>query len=36
MDLAIRATIAFVVILLLTRIVGRRELASMEPFEARV
>lgn len=33
MDLVVRATVAFAVILLLTRIVGRRELSSMEPFD---
>lgn len=33
MDLVARATVAFAVILLLTRIVGRRELSSMEPFD---
>lgn len=33
MDLVLRATIAFFFILLLTRIVGRRELATLEPFD---
>jgi uncharacterized membrane protein YcaP (DUF421 family) len=33
MDIVIRATVAFVVILFLTRIVGRRELSSLEPFD---
>jgi uncharacterized membrane protein YcaP (DUF421 family) len=33
MDIVIRAAIAFVVILFLTRIVGRRELGSLEPFD---
>lgn len=33
MDLVLRAAAAFAVILLLTRIVGRRELTSMEPFD---
>ena len=33
MDIVIRATIAFVFIFLLTRVVGRRELASLEPFD---
>ena len=33
MDIVIRAFIAFVVILFLTRIVGRRELSSLEPFD---
>jgi uncharacterized membrane protein YcaP (DUF421 family) len=32
-DLVLRATIAFFFILLLTRIVGRRELATLEPFD---
>jgi uncharacterized membrane protein YcaP (DUF421 family) len=33
MDIVIRAAVAFVVILFLTRIVGRRELGSLEPFD---
>jgi len=33
MDIVIRATIAFLFILLLTRIVGRRELNTLEPFD---
>lgn len=33
MDLVIRAACAFAFILLLTRVVGRRELSSMEPFD---
>jgi uncharacterized membrane protein YcaP (DUF421 family) len=33
MDLVLRATVAFLFILLLTRAVGRRELASLEPFD---
>jgi uncharacterized membrane protein YcaP (DUF421 family) len=33
MDIVLRAGVAFVVILLLTRIVGRRELGSLEPFD---
>lgn len=33
MDLVIRAACAFTFILLLTRVVGRRELSSMEPFD---
>jgi uncharacterized membrane protein YcaP (DUF421 family) len=33
MDIVIRAVIAFLFLLLLTRIVGRRELSSMEPFD---
>jgi len=33
MDVALRATVAFFFILLLTRAVGRRELSSMEPFD---
>jgi uncharacterized membrane protein YcaP (DUF421 family) len=33
MDIVIRATVAFFFIFLLTRIVGRRELASLEPFD---
>jgi uncharacterized membrane protein YcaP (DUF421 family) len=33
MDIVIRAAVAFVFILLLTRIVGRRELNTLEPFD---
>jgi uncharacterized membrane protein YcaP (DUF421 family) len=33
MDIVLRATIAFLFIFLLTRIVGRRELGSLEPFD---
>jgi uncharacterized membrane protein YcaP (DUF421 family) len=33
MDLALRSIVAFLFILALTRIVGRRELSSMEPFD---
>lgn len=33
MDLVIRATFVFFLILVLTRVVGRRELSSMEPFD---
>jgi uncharacterized membrane protein YcaP (DUF421 family) len=33
MDIVIRATIAFCFVFLLTRIVGRRELSSLEPFD---
>ena len=33
MDLVLRAAIAFFFIFLLMRIVGRRELSSLEPFD---
>jgi uncharacterized membrane protein YcaP (DUF421 family) len=33
MDLVLRATAVFFLILLITRAVGRRELSSMEPFD---
>src|SRR4051794_17029205 len=33
MDLVLRTTFVFLLILLVTRAVGRRELASMEPFD---
>ena len=33
MDVAIRAFVGFLIVLLLTRVVGRRELSSMEPFD---
>jgi uncharacterized membrane protein YcaP (DUF421 family) len=32
-DLVVRAAIAFLFVLLLTRVVGRRELSSLEPFD---
>jgi uncharacterized membrane protein YcaP (DUF421 family) len=32
-DLVVRAAIAFAFVLLLTRVVGRRELSSLEPFD---
>jgi len=32
-DLVIRAAVAFLFVLLLTRLVGRRELSSLEPFD---
>jgi uncharacterized membrane protein YcaP (DUF421 family) len=32
-DLVVRATVAFALVLLLTRIVGRRELSSLQPFD---
>jgi uncharacterized membrane protein YcaP (DUF421 family) len=32
-DLVVRAAIAFFFVLLLTRVVGRRELSSLEPFD---
>jgi uncharacterized membrane protein YcaP (DUF421 family) len=32
-DVVIRATVAFLFVLFLTRIVGRRELSSLEPFD---
>jgi uncharacterized membrane protein YcaP (DUF421 family) len=32
-DLVLRAAIAFFFVLLLTRVVGRRELSSLEPFD---
>jgi uncharacterized membrane protein YcaP (DUF421 family) len=32
-DIVFRAAVAFIFILLLTRIVGRRELGSLEPFD---
>jgi uncharacterized membrane protein YcaP (DUF421 family) len=32
-DLVVRAAIAFFFVLLLTRLVGRRELSSLEPFD---
>jgi uncharacterized membrane protein YcaP (DUF421 family) len=33
MDIVLRAAVAFAFILLLTRIVGRRELGTLEPFD---
>lgn len=33
MDIVLRATFAFVFLMVLMRIVGRRELSSMEPFD---
>jgi uncharacterized membrane protein YcaP (DUF421 family) len=33
MDLVIRAVVAFFFVYLLTRVIGRRELSSMEPFD---
>src|SRR5207244_1282198 len=33
MDIVLRATVAFLFVFLLTRIVGRRELSSLEPFD---
>jgi uncharacterized membrane protein YcaP (DUF421 family) len=33
MDVAIRAFVGFLIVLGLTRVVGRRELSSMEPFD---
>jgi uncharacterized membrane protein YcaP (DUF421 family) len=33
MDIALRAAFAFLFILLVTRVVGRRELSSLEPFD---
>src|SRR6188472_310830 len=33
MDVALRAAVAFFFILLLTRVIGRRELSSLEPFD---
>jgi uncharacterized membrane protein YcaP (DUF421 family) len=33
MDVALRALVAFLFILLVTRVVGRRELSSLEPFD---
>jgi uncharacterized membrane protein YcaP (DUF421 family) len=32
-DVVIRATVAFLFVLFLTRVVGRRELSSLEPFD---
>ncbi|MDQ3067071.1 MAG: DUF421 domain-containing protein [Actinomycetota bacterium] len=33
MDLVVRAVVAFAFVYLLTRVIGRRELSSMEPFD---
>jgi uncharacterized membrane protein YcaP (DUF421 family) len=33
MDIVLRATVIFVVVLVLTRAVGKRELSSLEPFD---
>jgi len=33
MDLAVRAVVLFFFVFLLTRIIGRRELSSLEPFD---
>jgi uncharacterized membrane protein YcaP (DUF421 family) len=33
MDIVLRATVAFFFVLLVTRIVGRRELSTLEPFD---
>jgi uncharacterized membrane protein YcaP (DUF421 family) len=33
MDIVLRAAVAFLVILFLTRVVGRRELSTLEPFD---
>jgi uncharacterized membrane protein YcaP (DUF421 family) len=33
MDLVLRATVIFFFVFLITRVVGRRELASLEPFD---
>ncbi len=33
MDLVVRAAVAFFFVLLLTRVIGRRELSSMQPFD---
>jgi uncharacterized membrane protein YcaP (DUF421 family) len=33
MDIVLRAAVAFLFILLVTRVVGRRELSSLEPFD---
>jgi uncharacterized membrane protein YcaP (DUF421 family) len=33
MDLVVRAAVGFLFVLLLTRVVGRRELSSMQPFD---
>jgi uncharacterized membrane protein YcaP (DUF421 family) len=33
MDIVLRATVAFLFVLLVTRVVGRRELSSLQPFD---
>jgi uncharacterized membrane protein YcaP (DUF421 family) len=33
MDLVLRAAVAFVFVLFLTRVIGRRELSSLQPFD---
>src|SRR3954454_3393241 len=33
MDLVLRSIVVFILILVITRVVGRRELSSMEPFD---
>lgn len=33
MDIVVRAAVAFLFVFLLTRVVGRRELSSLEPFD---
>lgn len=33
MDIVLRATVAFAFVLLVTRVVGRRELSSLQPFD---
>ena len=33
MDLVVRAVVTFFFIFLLTRVIGRRELSSLEPFD---
>jgi uncharacterized membrane protein YcaP (DUF421 family) len=33
MDLVLRTTVVFAVLLLLTRVIGRRELSSLQPFD---
>jgi uncharacterized membrane protein YcaP (DUF421 family) len=33
MDIVVRALVAFVFVFLLTRLIGRRELSSMQPFD---
>jgi uncharacterized membrane protein YcaP (DUF421 family) len=33
MDIVLRATVIFIVVLVLTRAVGKRELSSLEPFD---
>jgi len=33
MDIVLRATVVFLLVLLVTRVVGKRELSSLEPFD---